>query len=148
MSVFICFFIQWLAEGLCLPDQNGRIVTASTTTSPTCSDGETVSAIGKNLPMKERTTTRPTAWSCRDRSARAHGIRRSAGRFSDDFKTGTIAAAFGGTTTIIDFAIPSRASDAQARAWLAKSEGKCHRLRWHMAITKFENQDKAEMKRL
>src|SRR3954454_22095497 len=46
---------------------------------------------------------------------------------SDDFKTGTIAAAFGGTTTIIDFAIQSKGMTMTAahEAWLVKSEGKC-----------------------
>src|SRR6478609_8502682 len=70
---------------------------------------------------------------------------------SDDFKTGTIAAAHGGTTTIIDFAIQSRGMTMTAahEAWHAKSEGKCAiDYGWHMAVTKFENADKAEMKRL
>src|SRR5947208_4446312 len=69
---------------------------------------------------------------------------------SDDFKTGTIAAAFGGTTTIIDFAIQSKGMTMTAahEAWLAKSEGKCAiDYGWHLAITKFENEDRAEMKR-
>src|SRR5213594_3501903 len=46
---------------------------------------------------------------------------------SDDFKSGTIAAAFGGTTTIIDFAIQSRGMTMQGAidAWHAKCEGKC-----------------------
>src|SRR6478609_81308 len=70
---------------------------------------------------------------------------------SDDFKTGTIAAAHGGTTTIIDFAIQSRGMTmTQAHeAWHAKSEGKCAiDYGWHMAVTKFEDADKPEMKRL
>src|SRR5262249_44074255 len=70
---------------------------------------------------------------------------------SDDFKSGTIAAAFGGTTTIIDFAIQSRGMTMTAAhdAWIAKSEGKCAiDYGWHMAITRFENSDKNEMKRL
>jgi dihydropyrimidinase len=45
---------------------------------------------------------------------------------SDDFETGTIAAAFGGTTTIVDFAIQERGgSQRQALdAWLGKAQGK------------------------
>jgi dihydropyrimidinase len=50
---------------------------------------------------------------------------------SDDFTTGTIAAACGGTTTIVDFAIqPKDATLAQtADIWQKKSGGEsCHRL--------------------
>jgi len=45
---------------------------------------------------------------------------------SDDFETGTIAAAHGGTTTIIDFAVQSKGQSlAQALdVWFAKAEGK------------------------
>jgi dihydropyrimidinase len=45
---------------------------------------------------------------------------------SDDFATGTIAAAHGGTTTIVDFAIQSKGSTLRAGldAWHAKAEGK------------------------
>jgi len=45
---------------------------------------------------------------------------------SDDFETGTIAAAFGGTTTIIDFAIQSKGQTLQQAldVWLAKARGK------------------------
>ncbi len=42
---------------------------------------------------------------------------------SDDFETGTIAAAHGGTTTIVDFAIQSKGSSMRAGldAWHAES---------------------------
>src|SRR6266542_934155 len=45
---------------------------------------------------------------------------------SDDFETGTIAAAFGGTTSIVDFAVQGMGEPlAKARdAWLAKARGK------------------------
>jgi dihydropyrimidinase len=45
---------------------------------------------------------------------------------SDDFDTGTVAAAHGGTTTIVDFAIQSKGSSMRAGldAWFAKAEGK------------------------
>ena len=50
------------------------------------------------------------------------------GTFSvDTFETGTRAAAFGGTTTIIDFAIQSKGSSLRAGldAWHAKANGNC-----------------------
>ncbi|HEX8255823.1 MAG TPA: dihydropyrimidinase, partial [Thermoanaerobaculia bacterium] len=45
---------------------------------------------------------------------------------SDDFETGTIAAAHGGTTTIIDFAVQSKGQSLNAAldTWFAKAEGK------------------------
>src|SRR5262245_45155412 len=45
---------------------------------------------------------------------------------SDDFDTGTVAAAHGGTTTIVDFAIQSKGSSMRAGldTWHAKSQGK------------------------
>jgi dihydropyrimidinase len=45
---------------------------------------------------------------------------------SDDFETGTIAAAHGGTTTIVDFAIQAKGGSMRAGldAWHAKAEGK------------------------
>jgi len=46
---------------------------------------------------------------------------------SDDFETGTRAAAHGGTTTVVDFAVQvkgERIMDGFA-AWMAKAEGKC-----------------------
>ncbi|MFI5806946.1 dihydropyrimidinase [Streptomyces sp. NPDC051561] len=46
---------------------------------------------------------------------------------SDDFESGTRAAAWGGTTTIIDFAVQSQGQSLRAGldAWHAKADGKC-----------------------
>jgi len=45
---------------------------------------------------------------------------------SDDFETGTIAAAHGGTTTIVDFAVQTRGESLRQawETWMAKAEGK------------------------
>src|SRR5438445_1211699 len=45
---------------------------------------------------------------------------------SDDFETGTIAAAHGGTTTIIDFAVQYKGESLQQGIdnWFKKSDGK------------------------
>ncbi|GAA2726831.1 dihydropyrimidinase [Actinocorallia aurantiaca] len=47
---------------------------------------------------------------------------------SDTFATGTAAAAWGGTTTIIDFAVQRTGESVQdgLAAWHAKAEGECH----------------------
>jgi dihydropyrimidinase len=46
---------------------------------------------------------------------------------SDDFETGTRAAAWGGTTTIVDFAVQPAGEDVRERLdlWMAKAEGNC-----------------------
>jgi dihydropyrimidinase len=47
-------------------------------------------------------------------------------RSADDFESGTIAAAFGGTTTIVDFAIQERGGTMRQafETWMGKAEGK------------------------
>lgn len=57
---------------------------------------------------------------------------------SDDFETGTRAAAFGGTTTVIDFAIQSKGMKMREAldVWWKKAEGKaCTDYGLHMIIT-------------
>src|SRR5450432_3777613 len=57
---------------------------------------------------------------------------------ADDYRTGTIAAAVGGTTTVIDFALQSRGHTMREAldTWLAKSRGKaCIDYSLHMAVT-------------
>ena len=67
---------------------------------------------------------------------------------SDDFETGTIAAAHGGTTTIVDFAIQSKGSSMRAGldAWHAKAEGKAViDYGFHMIMTEANPNTLAEM---
>jgi dihydropyrimidinase len=67
---------------------------------------------------------------------------------SDDFETGTIAAAHGGTTTIIDFAIQSKGTAMRAGldAWHAKAEGKAAiDYGFHMIMTEANAQTLDEM---
>ncbi len=67
---------------------------------------------------------------------------------ADDFESGTIAAAFGGTTTIVDFAIQYKGQALQeARdAWMRKAEGKAAiDYGFHMIITDLSDQVEAEM---
>ena len=57
---------------------------------------------------------------------------------ADDFETGTRAAAFGGTTTIVDFATQSRGSKMRSAldAWWKKAEGRaCIDYGLHMIVT-------------
>jgi len=57
---------------------------------------------------------------------------------SDDFETGTLAAAIGGTTTIVDFAIPARGPTMRDAldTWWKKAESKaCIDYGLHMIVT-------------
>ncbi len=70
---------------------------------------------------------------------------------SDDFETGTLAALYGGTTTIIDFAFQKQGGTLhQALAtWHEKAMGKavCD-YAFHIAVTDFNDQTKKEIRSL
>ncbi len=66
---------------------------------------------------------------------------------ADDYTTGTQAAAVGGTTTVIDFALQNQQSTLQdaLETWLKKSEGKaCVDFSLHMAVTNLHGPGGAE----
>src|SRR5687767_8439944 len=113
--------------------KNGNVVTAvDQYTADILIDGATVSMIGMDLGKVVGTV---------DRTIDATGKLVIPGGIdphthmdlpfggtsaSDDFETGTRAAAFGGTTTIIDFAVQykGQALNEALDAWFAKAEGK------------------------
>jgi dihydropyrimidinase len=67
---------------------------------------------------------------------------------ADDFETGTRAAAFGGTTTIVDFAIQYRGQTLHHawETWAKKAEGKAVvDYGFHMIITELTDQVETEM---
>jgi dihydropyrimidinase len=67
---------------------------------------------------------------------------------ADDFETGTRAAAFGGTTTIVDFAIQYRGQTLHTawETWAQKAEGKAViDYGFHMIITELNDQVEGEM---
>jgi dihydropyrimidinase len=67
---------------------------------------------------------------------------------ADDFETGTRAAAFGGTTSIVDFAIQYRGQKLHEawEAWIKKAEGKAVvDYGFHMIITELNDQVETEM---
>ncbi|MCU1383354.1 MAG: D-hydantoinase [Acidobacteria bacterium] len=67
---------------------------------------------------------------------------------ADDFETGTRAAAFGGTTTIVDFAIQYRGQTLHQawETWAKKADGKAVvDYGFHMIITELNDQVEGEM---
>jgi dihydropyrimidinase len=70
---------------------------------------------------------------------------------SDDFETGTRAAAFGGTTTIVDFAVQYRGQSLNQAldVWFAKAEGKAViDYGFHMIVTDLPDDRLPELKGL
>jgi dihydropyrimidinase len=70
---------------------------------------------------------------------------------SDDFETGTLAAAYGGTTSLVDFAIQKKGEALRSGldAWHAKAEGKAAiDYGFHMILTDVNESTAAEMGQL
>ena len=111
--------------------QNAHIITATDDyTADILIDGETIAAIGKSLSVPEADKTIDASGKYVIPGAidpHTHMELPFGGTFaSDDFHTGTVAAAFGGTTTIIDFAVQPKGQPLidGLNAWKAKAKGK------------------------
>src|ERR1700751_4651968 len=110
---------------------NGRVVTATDTYASdiAISNGK-IEAIGKNLPRDNATKiidaknkyVLPGGIDVHTHLDMPFGGTTSA----DDFETGTRAAAFGGTTTLIDFAIQYKGQTLRTAfdTWMQKASGK------------------------
>src|SRR3989454_1102052 len=110
--------------------KNGTVVTANDTTkTDVLIDGEKIAAIGSGLAGDrvidaENRYVMPGAID-----VHAHMELPFGGTFaSDDFATGTAAAAWGGTTTIVDFALQSYGQSLRQGLdqWHKKAQGKAH----------------------
>jgi dihydropyrimidinase len=136
--------------------KNGNIVTAvDSYTADILIDGETVAMIGKDLS---------SVVGSADKTIDATGKLVIPGGVdphthmdlpfggtssSDDFETGTRAAAFGGTTTIIDFAVQykGQALNEALDAWFAKAEGKATTdYGFHLIVTDMPDERLPELK--
>ncbi|MBO6523782.1 MAG: dihydropyrimidinase [Balneolaceae bacterium] len=126
--------------------KNGRLVNASEDfVADLFVENETISAIGKNLDY--------TADKIIDASGKlvfpggidphVHLDMPFMGTFSsDDYETGTRAALFGGTTTVIDFILQTQGDTLRnaLTTWQEKSKGKAiGDYSYHMAVTDFND---------
>jgi len=120
--------------------QNGRIITATDDyVADILIDGEKIDLIGANLTLPADRTI-----DARGKYVIPGGIDPhthmelsvGAAVSSDDFETGTIAAAHGGTTTILDFVTQSRTGTMHAAldAWMAIAEKSAIDYGVHMII--------------
>ncbi len=111
---------------------NGTVVTGDgSTRADVLVDGETIAAIGAGLGAQGVTADETIDASGKyvipgAIDVHTHMELPFGGTFAKDtFETGTRAAAFGGTTTIVDFAVQSRGASLRdgLDAWHAKAEG-------------------------
>ena len=134
--------------------QHGTVIHAdSTVQADVLVEGETIAAVGRNLPPAGHTLVDATGLLVMPGGIDVHthlDMPFGGTTSADDYLTGTRAAAIGGTTTVIDFALQSRGHTlAEALAvWDAKAAGKaCIDYALHMAITDLgqHNETLAEM---
>jgi dihydropyrimidinase len=133
--------------------KNGRIITVSEDyIADIFVEGETISAIGKNLNVKADKEI--------DASGKlvfpggidphVHLDMPFMGTFSSDtHETGTRAALFGGTTTVIDFVLQKQGNSLKAALdeWKGRATGTAvGDYSFHMAVTDFNENTKKEIK--
>ena len=135
--------------------KNGRIVTAvDDYHADIFVDGETVTTIGRTLEMEADVVIDASGKLVVPGGIDPHTHMELpfGGTYSsDDFFTGTRAAAHGGTTTIIDFAVQTKGESMTAGvdAWHKKAEGKTAiDYGFHLITTDFEDGDEKEMYKL
>src|SRR5689334_15072435 len=135
--------------------KNGRVVTAvDDYRADIFIDGETVTTIGKSLDMEVDVVIDASGKLVFPGGIDPHTHMELpfGGTYaSDDFFTGTRAGAFGGTTTIIDFAVQTKGESMTAGvdAWHKKAEGKTAiDYGFHLITTEFEDGDEKEMYKL
>jgi dihydropyrimidinase len=122
--------------------QNGTVVNADgQQRADVLIDGETIRQVGPNLPSEGNTVVDATGLLVMPGGVDVHthlDMPFGGTVSADDYRTGTIAAAVGGTTTVIDFVLQSmgHTMGEALETWLAKSDGKaCVDFGLHMAVT-------------
>src|SRR4030088_1431478 len=106
-------------------------------------EGETISAIGKNLPVKadKEIDASGKLVFTGGIDPHVHLDMPFMGTFSsDNYETGTRAALFGGTTMVIDFILQKQGNSLRAalEEWRSRSDGNCVAdYSFHMAVTDF-----------
>ena len=132
--------------------RGGTVVTAGDTVqADVLVDGETVASIGRGLDVAaDRVIDASNRYVMPGGiDAHTHLDMPFGGTFSaDDFESGTAAAAWGGTTTIVDFAIQDFDESLQAgfERWMAKAAGKAHvDYGFHLIVRQVNDQTLADM---
>jgi dihydropyrimidinase len=132
--------------------RNGRIVTAvDDYRADVLIEGEVVSTIGARLDVEADRVIDAAGKLVIPGGIDPHThmeLPFGGTQASDDFRTGTIAAAFGGTTTIIDFAVQYKGEALRQGLdnWHAKAEGKAAiDYGFHLIVTDLEDERVPEL---
>jgi len=122
--------------------QNGTVVTAEKTfPADVLADGETIREVRAGIESAGHTLVDASGLLVLPGGIDAHthlDMPFGGTTSADDFETGTCAAAIGGTTTIVDFAIQARGTRMRTAldTWWKKAEGKaCIDYGLHMIVT-------------
>src|SRR5438128_1253509 len=131
--------------------KNGRIVTADADfTADIFIEGETISQIGKNLNVEAEETIDASGLMIFPGGIDPHVHLEMPfmGTFSSDsYETGTRAALFGGTTTVIDFILQTQGRSLRSayEDWSGRATGTAvGDYSFHMAVTDFNDETKLE----
>src|SRR5438045_1865449 len=132
--------------------QNGRIITAdSDQVADLFIEGQTIKAIGKDLAINAAQTIDASGMLVFPGGIdpHVHLDMPFMGTFSSDsYETGTRAALFGGTTTVIDFILQKQGKSLHdaLTAWKGRSDNNCvGDYSFHMAVTDFNEETKKEI---
>ena len=135
--------------------KNGRVITAvDDYMADIFIEKETVTLIGKNLEVEADETIDASGKYLFPGGLDPHthlDMPFGGTTSADDFETGTLAAAHGGTTTLIDFAIQTKGQSTLEAldTWHAKADGKTAiDYGFHMIVTDLEDNRVHEMKML
>jgi len=135
--------------------RNGRVVTASDNyEADLYVDGGRIALVGQGLSLPADTVLDASGCLVLPGGIDVHThLDMPAGGLTsaDDFETGTRAAAFGGTTTVVDFATPEPGESlvSALETWRRKAEGKASvDYGFHMAVREVGETTLAEMARL
>jgi dihydropyrimidinase len=135
--------------------KNGRIITATDDyIADIFIEGETVSAIGKNLPVKADQEIDASGMLVMPGGIdpHVHLDMPFMGTFSSDtHETGTRAALHGGTTTVIDFVLQKQGHSLKEALseWNGRANGTAvGDYSFHMAVTDFNEHTKTEIKEM
>src|SRR5438477_4100005 len=131
---------------------NGQIITATDNyKADILIDGETITTIGAKLEMEAAVTIDASGKLVIPGGIDPHThmeLPFGGTESSDDFRTGTIAAAHGGTTSIIDFAVQYKGQSLVEGLdnWHRKAEGKCAiDYGFHLITTELEDNQIEEL---
>ncbi|KAA3613800.1 MAG: dihydropyrimidinase [Calditrichaeota bacterium] len=132
--------------------KNGRIVTAGADyIADIFVEGESISAIGKNLAVSADKTIDATGKLVFPGGIDPHvhlDLPFMGTYSSDNYETGTRAALFGGTTSVIDFVIQSQGHSMHSAVeeWHKKADGNAFGdYGFHIAVTDFNPDSRAEI---